>query len=350
MTTVECMERDISPPQPGKRRDGTEILPLCSPRALCASAVKINIRYIQPRKDLVLVLFLLAALNGCGGALLPAKSPATPGDARRPERIISLSPSTTEILYGVGAFGRVVAVSDYCQYPPEAASLPHIGGWQNINLERIAALHPDLIIMTDAEEPLVKDRLDALGVRTLAVRSRTIEDALSAIEQIGRATGNYSEAQALAAQTRRQLEEVSARTRNRARPRVLCVVDRVPGTLRDLYAATGGSFLAQLIETAGGQSVAPPAEKGYTQISKEAVVALDPDIIIDMVQGGKGKLAEDPKSVWQELPQIKAVRDGRIYSLHEMSVIHPSQFVGETARRFAQIIHPEVFGEGPDKE
>ena len=249
----------------------------------------------------------------------------------------------TEILHGVGAFGRVVAVSDFCTYPPEVKDLPRVGGWQNTNLERVASFRPDLIVMTGAQAPFVKERLDALGIRTLVVRDRSLEDAFDAIAEIGRATGDEAAAAKLLTQTRATVEAVRARTRDLPRRRVLCIVDRLPGTLRGMYAATEGSFIEQLIDAAGGESIAPPAAIGFGQIDKEAIVALDPEVIIDMVQGSKGRLGEDPRAVWGELAKVRAVRDGRIYPVGEDSVLHPSQFVGDTARRFAEIIHPEVF-------
>jgi iron complex transport system substrate-binding protein len=126
--------------------------------------------------------------------------------------------------------------------------------------------------------------------------------------------------------------------------RVLCIVDRVPGTLRDLYTATEGSFLAQLVEIAGGQSIAPKASSAYGKITKEAVLALDPEVIIDMVQGAQGRMGENSALVWQELSSVRAVREGRVHPIRDPSVLHPSQFVSNTARRFAAIIHPEAFG------
>lgn len=264
--------------------------------------------------------------------------------ARRPARIISLSPSATEILYGVGAFDRVVAVSNYCDYPPETAKLPRLGGWNNVNLEQVAALKPDLVIFAQAQEPFIKDKLEQLGIRAVSVPSNSLDDAFAAIEAVGRATGNNTEAARLLAETRAKVEAVRERARKLPHRRVLCVVDRVPGTLRDLYSAAEGSFLSQLIEVAGGESVAPKAAGGWGKMQKEAIVALDPDIIIDMVQSAEGKFAEDPKAVWQELANLRAVRESRIYPMRDTSVLHPSQFVGETARKFAQLIHPEAFG------
>jgi iron complex transport system substrate-binding protein len=302
------------------------------------------------RASLLLLAFVALAFVACKDVVYvetgegTKKAAGSSPSAEQPQRIISLSPSTTEVLYGVGAFERVVAVSDYDKFPPEVARLPKIGGWSNTNLEQVATLKPDLIIMTASQAPLIKDKLDALGVRTVTVPSYTVEDALASIEQIGSVTGRQDAARKLVAETRAKLEDVRARTRELPRLRVLCIVDRVPGTLRGLYTATRGSFFAELIEVAGGESIAPPASNGFGQISKEAVVSLNPDIIFDMLQTGEGKLAENTQEVWKELSNVRAVREGRVYSLRDETMLHPSQFVGDTARKFAELIHPQAFG------
>ena len=289
----------------------------------------------------VVLLFVLPALLACNGGVA---SRPTAGKAK-PQRILSLTPSTTEILYGVGAFDRVVAVSNDCSYPPEVERLPRLGGWSNPNLEQIAALRPDLAVFWDSQAQFIKDKLEGLGIRTLSVPSRSLEDAYAAIEQIGQATGNVEEARKLLDETRGKIEDVRSRAATLPRRRVLCIVDRVPGTLRDLYTATGGSFIAQLIEAAGGESVAPPAPGGWGKIQKEAVVALDPEVIIDMMMQPTGSnLAEDTQAVWRELSQVSAVRTGHVYAVRDPSMIHPSQFVGDSARKFAELIHPEAFG------
>ena len=288
---------------------------------------------------LAALLFAVSCGGGGGGA---GSAPPCPA---KPARIISLTPSTTEILHGVGAFGRIVAVSDYCTYPAEVNGLPRVGGWNNPNMEQIAGLRPDLVVFSDAQAQFVKDKVEAAGIRTLAVPSRTLEDAYRAIEMIGSATGNEREAQELLARTRAQVEEVRARTRDLPRPRVLCVVDRVPGTLRDLYVATEGSFIEQLIEAAGGESVAPPAHGGWGKMQKEAVVALDPDVVLDlMMHKDGGNFDEDTHAVWKELPTLRAVREGRVHPVRDETVLHPSHLVADSARKFAELIHPEAFG------
>jgi iron complex transport system substrate-binding protein len=287
------------------------------------------------------LLLALAALLPAGGCDVGR---IVPGSGAKPARIISLTPSTTEILHGVGAFDRVVAVSDYCSYPPEATKLPRVGGWSNPNMEQIAGLRPDLVIYCDAQAQFVKDRVEAAGIKTLEVPTQTLEDAYKSIELIGRATGEEEAARGLLEQTRARVEAVRLVTERLPRRRVLCVVDRVPGTLRDLYTAGGDSFIAHLIRVAGGEPISPPTGGGWGKMQKEAVVALDPDVILDlMMHKESGSFAEDTLAVWKELPTLRAVREGRVYPVRDETVLHPSQLVGDSARRFAGLIHPEAF-------
>jgi len=265
-------------------------------------------------------------------------------DPGTPRRIISLSPNVTDILEGVGAFDRVVAVSDYCSYPPSVASLPRVGGWQNASLEEVATLAPDLVVMAEVQAPFVDSHLQALGINTLVVPSQSLQDVFTAIDAVGRGVGRQQQARRLQGEVRAVLERVAGRTEGLPKPSVLCVVDRVPGTLRGLYAATRGSYLSRLIEIAGGRPMAPQATFNYGRISKEAVVTLNPDVVIDMVQGAQGTFAEDPIGIWSALNEIRAVRRGRVHPVREMFVLHASQFVAQTAELFSRLIHPEVFG------
>jgi len=205
------------------------------------------------------------------------------------------------------------------------------------------ALKPDFVIGVDTQEPFLKDKLANLGVRSLFVKSQSLGDVFISFAEIGRVTGHEQEATSLSAKTEGEIAAVRKAVADRPRPRVLCVVDRVPGTIRDLYAATRGSYLDELITIAGGDSIVPQAEYGYGKLNKEAVLTLNPEVIIDMVQGSKGDFGEDPVAVWNELKEVRAVRDKRIYPMSDPFVIHPSQFVGHTAQVFARALHPESF-------
>ena len=267
--------------------------------------------------------------------------------AQTPQRIISISPNVTEILYGVGAWPQVVAVSQYCSYPDDVKNKPRVSGWDKTNLEQLTALKPDLVIGVDAQAPFLQDKLNGLGMRSLFVSTQTLNDVYASIEQIGKISGHEQQAAELLVKTKAEIEAVRKAVANRQQLKILCVVDRVPGTIRELYTATRGSYLDELITIAGGESIAPPAEHGWGKITKEAAVSLNPEVIIDMVQSSKGDFGEDPIAVWRELSEVRAVQNKRIYPITDPLVIHPSQFVGHTAQVFARAIHPEAFSNGP---
>jgi iron complex transport system substrate-binding protein len=263
-----------------------------------------------------------------------------------PHRIVSLSPSTTEILSGVGAFAQVVAVSQYCTYPPAVSKLPRVGGWETSDAEKIVALRPDLVVLTRAQEPFIADKLRAFSLRWIAVPSDTLSDTFTAIDMIGKATGHETKAHELSAQTRASLDRTRNETKGLPPRSVLLVVSRTPGSLSDLYVATKGSYLVDLLEIAGGRSVAAPDKAGYSKLSKEALLSLNPDVIIDMVHTATSNLGERTLEVWNDLPELQAVHNKRVYSLDDQFVVHPSQFVAHTAEVFERLLHPELAGKG----
>ena len=262
--------------------------------------------------------------------------------AERPQRIISLSPDLTEIVYGVGAFDRIVGVSDYDTWPPETAKLPHLGQLHNPSFEKIVALRPDLVIVNKAQAPFFEGTLKELGLTVLKTSNSSVQEIYEAMMAIGRATGNEREAAKLVASTREGLERVAGRTARLPRTPTVLIVDRLPGTLRDLYTATDGSFLAELGGIAGGHIAVPPVEHGYKKLVKEDLLALNPEIILDFIQGPKSRFAGDPLDAWREMPELKAVRARRVYGVNEDFVPHASQRIVQTAELFAKLIHPEA--------
>jgi len=271
---------------------------------------------------------------------LMAAAVLTAADA--PRRIVSMSPNLTEILYGIGAFDRLVGISDYCTDPPEVRNLPVLGGWINPNLEKLTGLHPDLVIVDAGQAPFVADKFRELGLRVIDVPDRNIADIYSAIETLGRATGRADAAAKLEAETRRSLAEVERKLTAAPRLRVVVVVDRAVGTLRNLVAATGGSYFAEVVRIAGGDLATPPAKEGYVNLNKEDLLAQNPDVILDFTHGQKGQFAGDPLEAWREMPELKAVRTHRVYEVDEDYVPHASQRVTETAALFARLLHPEI--------
>jgi iron complex transport system substrate-binding protein len=259
-----------------------------------------------------------------------------------PQRIVSLSPDLTEMVYGVGAFDRVVGVSNYDTYPPETAKLPKMGQLHNPSLEKLTALRPDLVLINNAQAPFLEATLKDLQLRVLQTSNRSIQEICDAMIAIGHATGNDRQASELVATTRVGLDRVARRTASLAKPRVVLIVNRTPGTLRDLSTATEGSFLAELVGIAGGRIVVQPARSGYARLAKEDLLALDPDIILDFIHGPSSRFAGNPVEAWRDMPELKAVREHRVYGVNEDFVPHASQRIVLTAELFAKLIHPGI--------
>lgn len=286
-----------------------------------------KIRRVLPHPTPALLILLLLARPAC---------------AQVPHRIVSLSPNITEMLYGIGAFEQVVGVSDYCSYPPAVKNLPSVGGWHNPSLEKLAALHPDLVIVDEGQAPFMEDNFKNLGLRVMTATDLRIEDVYRAMAALGRATGHQAEAARLIDTTREGLRRVAARTANRPKLKVALIVDRTPGTLRDLYTATDGGYLAELVQIAGGRIAVAADKRGYAKLSKEDLLAANPDWILDFVQSPQGRLAADAIGPWREMSELQAVRAGHVRSVNEDFVPHASQRMLQTAELFARILHPEV--------
>src|SRR5690349_12363016 len=131
--------------------------------------------------------------------------------ADAPKRIVSLSPNVTEMLFGIGAFDQLVGISDFCTYPPEVNKLPSAGGWHNPNLEKLAALRPDLVIIDQGQAPFMEDNFKKLGFRVMTTTDHTVQETYEGMAALGRATGHEAQAAKLIATTREGLERVAAK-------------------------------------------------------------------------------------------------------------------------------------------
>jgi len=284
-----------------------------------------------------LIAKLLAAA-AVGGA---ARAPSRP-----PQRIVSTAPSITETLFALGLGDRVVGVTTFCRYPPEAVRKPKIGNYLRPDVEAILALRPDLVI---AERSMIRQTLALPGfkLRLLEVDDQTIQGILQSIRAIGEATGAANRAETLCAGIQAGLRATRERTAALGRRTVLFVVGRTPGRLEDIIAAGGGSYIDELIRAAGGQNVFGPAAVPYAKVNVEEVLARDPEVIIDigeMAQATEVTPAQQREvlRLWQRYPALKAARSQRVYAVTPDVFVVPGPRVAEAARQLARLLHPEA--------
>jgi len=201
--------------------------------------------------------------------LLFAGSMAQAATTQAPQRIVSLAPSVTEMLFALGFGARVVGVTTYCDYPAEAKKLPKIGSFVNPSLEAVAAQRPDLVIgVNDANQSLKAREIAQLGLNISLVSLNNVNEIFSAIKSVARWLGNAESGEQLVRKIAQQFEAVKKRVESAPRRRTLLVVG-----LRPLVAAGGGSYIDELISAAGGDNIAGNAAQPWLNLPDEYVVA-----------------------------------------------------------------------------
>ena len=259
------------------------------------------------RKALVPLLLLALAAAGCGGE--------TPGDTaesgRQPRRIVSLSPTATELLFAVGAGGQVVAVDSNSNYPADAPRTD-LSAYQP-NLEAIAGYKPDLVVYSDDPGEL-KAGLEKLGIPALEQpAAKRLDDTYAQIDQLGKATGHPAEAGRLTETMRAEIQKITGGPRPE---RPLAYYHELD---KNLYSATSKTFIGQLYGQLGLENIADAADKdgsGYPQLSAEYVVKADPDLIFlaDTKCCGQTARTVAARDGWD---QVRAVKAGAVVELDD---------------------------------
>ena len=264
--------------------------------------------------------------------------------SQAPDRIVTIVPAVTEMLFAVGAGPQVVGVSNFAGYPPAAQRLPHVGGLLNPNIERILSLGPDLAILYGSQTDAIA-QLTGAGIEVLIYRHGGITDAIEVLGELGRRTGRASEANKIVANIQVALSTIANRVSGKARPRVLLVVGREPDTIRNLYASGGIGFLHDMIVAAGGENVFGDILKEAVQPTAEALLALQPEVIVEIQAEGIMSVTQSPyhQNAWQALSAIPAVRMGRVHLLAGTDLIVPGPRLAAGTEKLARILHPDAF-------
>ena len=259
-----------------------------------------------------------------------------PAAQRVPQRIVSLAPSVTEVLFEAGLGPRVVGVTSYCRFPRAVLALPKVGGYLTPSYEALVALQPDLVV-TLPEQADIEPRLAALKIPTLRVDHRSLDGIVRSIVTVGERCGAEASANRTAEALRQDLARATQIAAGRARPRVLICFGRSED-FRRLHAAAPGTVHDDLITQAGGQNVLTSGAVSYPTLSAEGVMRLDPDVIVEFSGGGDARVL---RHQWNVLDSIHAVRTGRVYVFTGDFLSVP----GPRFARFAETIARSIRGE-----
>ena len=259
-------------------------------------------------------------------------------------RIISLVPSITEVLFALGLGDRVVGVTDFCDYPPQATTRTKIGGCYNPNFEAILSLRPDLVILMK-DQAQAKKYLDLAGMNVLVVDHGDVSGILSSLSIVGQACGVEGKAEEIAGDIRSRMKRISHKTRGLGPSTVMVSLGLDAGSkvIEHVYIAGKGGFYDEMISMAGGVNVYDGVIS-YPVLAAESILRLNPAVIIDIIPDLDTKSLDENMILekWESLSGLDAVKNNRVH-------IFSDDYVGIPGPRFililehmARVIYPEA--------
>ncbi len=267
------------------------------------------------------------------------------------ERVVSIAPGLTEAIFALDAEDRLVGRSDFCYYPPEALKVPSVGGTVNPSVEAVVGLEPDLVLVIRGTPTEVIESLRGAGLNVMAHGPSTLSEVIEDVRALGRYLGIESRADRLADELARRRDAVAGRGRamltGGRRPTVLFVVEVEP-----VFAAGPGSFVHDMIELSGGANVVAGSGgevSPWPQLSLEAVVDLDPDIIVAALEGHTGEAGAlamlRDRDGWRELT---AVQKRRVFDVDPDLMVRSGPRLIDGLERMAEIVRQVAGGEPAD--
>ena len=271
-------------------------------------------------------------------------SPASSRIAQRPQRIISLVPAVTEMLFAIGAGDQVIGISSYDRHPPEALTRTRLGALVDPDVERILSLRPDLVVVYGTQDDLIA-RLSRAGISMFNYEHAGLADITTTIGRIGDRIGRRNEAQRVVAGIDAGIAAVRRQVAGRPRLRTVLIFDREPGGLRGMFASAGRGFLHDMLEVAGGDDVFADVDRQSVQVSVEVLLARAPEVVLEIHKSAgwtPDRLARE-RALWNTLAGLPAVRDNRVHMLVDDALSVPGPRVVAGIRLMAGALHPEAF-------
>lgn len=249
-----------------------------------------------------------------------------------PERIVSLAPSITETLFFLGLGDKVVGVTKYCNYPPEAQSKTIIGGVIDPNYEIILSLKPDIVMMTvEGNTKESFNKLSDLGLKIFVTNPRNFEGVFKTILDIGKICKVETRAKFLVDSLRAELEKIKKISSGKHKPKVFVLL-----SLNPLMTAGKNTFINEIIENAGGINIGKNSKQNYPIFNREEILKLNPDIII-LTESKIGK--DELLNLFPEWKHINAIKENKIFKIDPDILLRPSPRVVLATKIIAQLIN-----------
>jgi iron complex transport system substrate-binding protein len=317
----------------------------------------VGVNYLRRLKIVPLVCVVCLLLMGCSEAKTVQKGqeaskggyPLTIEDDlgrkvtidAQPQRIVSLAPANTEILFALGLGDKVVGVTDYCDYPDEAKAKDKVGDFYGPSIEKIIALDPDVIFATGGIQVEAVQQLESLGQVVVAVNPGNIDEIMQAIELVGAVSERKEKADQITTDMRHRIAKVQKTLAAVPREQIPDAFVLVWIEDSRLFSAGPGTFVSSIISLAGGSNVADDTGVEYPQYSSEKLMEVNPEAIISTAHGYSNP--EDVKKVLR-LDNLKAVRNNQVYIVEDADLLTlPGPRIVQGLELTAHFLHPDLF-------
>lgn len=268
----------------------------------------------------------------------------TPRKENIPDRVVVIAPALAEMLAALDLLDRVVGIGQFGPWPESIAGKTEAGGYDNPNIETLLELETDLLLNTKSQAASdVHRQLDVLGIEVMALDTSTYEGVFDALLAIGKKFNRVQQARKLVRDMREGIAAVEKRSEGLPLRKVLVVVGREP-----LYVAGPGSHIDRLIRLAGGSNIAQDALSAYQQMSLEAILERQPEVIIDTSLNQPTAPRGNQPGDWKQWPFLPAVKRQQVHWVDPSQLVIPGMRLPEMTRLMGRFIHPEEFGE-PDR-
>ena len=297
--------------------------------------------FIHMSRTYIILILVLTFLLQAGGILAEQVTDQVGRTLIVPEnpvRVIALAPSITEIIYDLGQEKRLVGVTQFSTYPSEAESLPRVGSYIRLDIEKIISLKPDLCLATkDGNPKHIIDKIVSLGIPVYVINPRNLQQIMDAITSLGSLLHAKQAAAELVIKMEKRIGQVQARVKKGNRkPRVFFQIDAEP-----LFSAGTNTFIHELIELAGGINTTA-GEVSYPRYSWEDIILLQPEIVLISSMAG-GLEPEYLVKSWKRWALLSAVKNNQIYVVDAELFDRPTPRLVDGLETIAAIIHPELF-------
>ncbi|MGD0854974.1 MAG: cobalamin-binding protein [Dehalococcoidia bacterium] len=261
-----------------------------------------------------------------------------------PQRIVSLAPSNTEILFALGLDDRIIGVTDYCDYPDAAKTKTRIAGYSTPDLEKLVSLQPDLVVAESIQEHTVLPALEKLGMTVFVTEAFTIDTILNDISVIGKITGKTASASRVLDTMNSKINSITSKTQNLSsaqRPRVLYANWASP-----IWTMGRNTYVDDVINKAGGINIYAADFEKSRSVSLESVITKNPQVIFVSGMGTTGDTVYNGIKKEDRLSTVDAALNNRIYKISDANLIErPGPRIVDGLAEVAKMIHPEIFGE-----